>query len=374
MASNKKAGKGSASDRAPRPRAKGTMTGAGAKKKLSAPAKRAGGSGTRSGKARPPRAGAKTAVPAGKTAVPVPAEKKAGPAGRSRVVRGKAARTAPAAPRRTGKAVAPAVRPAVARGRGAAVSARRKPAVIRKTEVEQPRPEAGLSEEDAIRSAKYTPRDLPPRLFEEERFLFPESYGVNRVRLLVRDPEWLFAYWDVSPAGMKEMGKSLGERTLAVSRLTLRITDPVSGGSSDVLLPPGARWWYVRADSTPRSYKAELGLTLPSGEFRRFAESNTVITPRVGPSPHRATKRMSYSQPGAFPLDPASAAGLEDARTAGSAPGPWSAPSIDGASGQGAPSPSAAGDPKKGGASDAFKPGGASDAFQPGGASDVHRR
>ena len=54
-----------------------------------------------------------------------------------------------------------------------------------------------------IRSAKYLPRDLPKRLFEEERFLFPESYGVNRVRLLVRDPEWVFAYWDVSPETMK---------------------------------------------------------------------------------------------------------------------------------------------------------------------------
>lgn len=228
----------------------------------------------------------------------------------------------------------------------------------------QPATDSLLSEEETIRSAKYLPRELPPRLFEEERFLFPETYGVNRVRLLVRDPEWLFAYWDVNPASMKEMGKTLGERTLAVSRLTLRIADPVSGGSSDILLPAGARWWYVRTDSTPRSYRAELGLTLPSGEFRPLAESNTVVTPRVGPSPQRVTRRMTYPQAGHMSVDAASVIDLDDPRSGGGAAGPWNAPSIDATKGPHSGTPDAAANPK----------GGASDAYRPGGASDVHRR
>jgi hypothetical protein len=265
-----------------------------------------------------------------------------------------------------------AARPAGAGSRGSAAprakTAGRRPSAGSPKSSEgsrPPSPETGLSEEDAIRSAKYTPRDLPPRLFEEERFLFPETYGLNRVRLLVRDPEWLFAYWDVSPAAMKELAKSLGERTLAVSRLTLRITDPVSGGSSDVLLPAGARWWYVRADSTPRSYKAELGLTLPSGEYRRISESNTVVTPRVGPSPQPATRRMSYGQAGALPADAGGEVSL-DTRGTPPPPGPWRAPSIDGTAADASPS----GQTGRG-----TRPkGGASDAFQPGGASDVHRR
>jgi hypothetical protein len=227
-------------------------------------------------------------------------------------------------------------------------------------------PEASaLSEEDAIRSAKYLPRDLPPRLFEEERFLFPESYGVNRVRLLVKDPEWLFAYWDVNPASLGDLGHGLGERALALSRLTLRIKDPVHGGSSDILLPPGARWWYVRGDSAPRSYRAELGVTLPSGEFRRLAESNTVVTPRVGPSSQKATRRITYSQVPAMPPPAPGAAEWDEMRTAvGQAVGPWQGPSGDGLR----PGTGASGEPAPAG------PGGASDAFRPGGASDVFRR
>jgi hypothetical protein len=224
----------------------------------------------------------------------------------------------------------------------------------------------GLSEEDQIRSAKYLPRDLPKRLFEEERFLFPESYGVNRVRLLVRDPEWIFAYWDVSPETMKGLARSLGERALALSRLTLRVLDPVSGGMSDILLPPGARWWYIRTDVARRTYRAEIGITLPSGEFRQLAESNAVVTPRVGPSRERAQRRLSYRSAGELPPEDAAAAGVAE-READLASEPWVAEGDEAA--------------ERGGASDRFHPAGggradrpgASDAFRPG-ASDTHRR
>jgi len=262
-----------------------------------------------------------------------------------------------AAPKAAPKKVAPPRRStSAARGRAAL------PKPPGRDELVPPPLLPGLSEEDTIRSAKYLPRDLPPRLFEEERFLFPETYGIDRVRLLVRDPEWLFAYWDVNPKSVDDLKRSVGERAAAVARLTLRISDPVSGGTSDVLLPPGARWWYVRTDSARRSYRAELGFTLASGEFRSLATSNTVTAPRVGPSPQRATRRLSYRQAGEIPPEAAAAASLEERRT-GSARGPWNGPQVDGAS---TPSQSPTSAPGE--------YGGASDAFRPGGASDTHRR
>jgi len=283
------------------------------------------------------------------------ANKKAAIAPRARAQKGKGRGATPGLPakqmktRKTTAArkAAAAPRGRTPRGRGAELVA------------EPPHAVAGLSEEDQIRAAKYLPRELPKRLFEEERFLFPESYGQNRVRLLVRDPEWIFAYWDVKPESLEQLAKSLGERALALSRLTLRVVDPVSGGSSDILLPPGARWWYVRTDAARRTYRAELGITLPSGQFRKLAESNTVVTPRVGPSPERARRRMSYRAAGE--LAPAEAAlALRAEREANLAAEPWVAESIDGAAG----APGAKGRTPRGGASDAFRPGGASDAFK----------
>ena len=280
------------------------------------------------------------------------ARKPAVRAAASRVAKPKASKPAAAGRKAAGKKPA-APRSRAPRGRVAVLAA------------QAPRAVPGLSEEDQIRAAKFLPRELPKRLFEEERFLFPESYGQNRIRLLVRDPEWIFAYWDVKPESLAELAKSLGERALALSRLTLRVVDPVSGGSSDILLPPGARWWYVRTDAARRTYRAELGVTLPSGQFRRLAESNTVVTPRVGPSAERARRRMSYRAAGELaPAD--AAAAIETEREADLASEPWAAASVDGAAAAAASAaaPGEKGGTPRGGASDAFRPGGASDSFR----------
>jgi len=213
--------------------------------------------------------------------------------------------------------------------RASTVEGRRQPTpprpLVKSTPVaEPPRPASGLSDEERIESAKYLTRPAPRRVFEEERFLFPETYGVDRVRLLVKDPEWLFAYWDLSGRAVDTLRKELGERGVALTRLTLRIVDPAHGGASVILLPYGARAWYVRADSQPRSYRALLGWTLPSGAFRLLAESNVVTTPRSGPSADVARRRVRYNAP----LHEIEAAmpGIAESN-----PGPWRMEPIDAA-------------------------------------------
>lgn len=199
-----------------------------------------------------------------------------------------------------------------------------------------------LTEEEQIESAKYLQPSTAKRVFEDERFLFPESYGMDRVRLLVKDPEWLFAYWDLSPQSVSTLRRELGERGLALTRLTLRITDPGHGGTSIILLPYGARAWYVHADKASRSYRALLGWTLPSGQFRTLAESNLVSTPRTGPSPDAAHRRLPYTAPLA---EVRAALGADVEKN----PGPWSTEPFD----ADAPIGSRR---RRGGASDAFRP------------------
>ena len=199
-----------------------------------------------------------------------------------------------------------------------------------------------LTEEEQIESAKYLQPSTAKRVFEDERFLFPESYGMDRVRLLVKDPEWLFAYWDLSPQSVSTLRRELGERGLALTRLTLRITDPGHGGTSIILLPYGARAWYVHADKASRSYRALLGWTLPSGQFRTLAESNLVSTPRTGPSPDAAHRRLPYNAPLA---EVRAALGADVEKN----PGPWSTEPFDADAPIGSRK-------RRGGASDAFRP------------------
>jgi hypothetical protein len=284
----------------------------------------------------------------------------------------------PAAAKPAAKPKAPAARKTAARAAAPMAPAPRAPR--RKAAAATPRvsaplpppadlPEAAVTEEERIESAKYLPRERPARAFEEDRFLFPETYGENRVRLLVKDPQWLFAHWDVSPESLTELRREVGERTAALSRLTLRIQDPQHGGRSVILLPEGVRTWYVKADDTPRAYRAELGITLPSGEFRKLAESNTVRTPWVGPSGERAERRVRFDgtplqRPMGLRPGAAAAAAAADplpapARVA--EPGPWT------------PEPPTHVGHETGAPPSESKPaGGASPGL--GGASDVYRR
>jgi hypothetical protein len=152
---------------------------------------------------------------------------------------------------------------------------------------------------------------------------------------------------------------------MALARLSLRVSDPEQGGSTDILLPAGARWWYVRTDSAARSYRAELGVILPSGEFRRLAESNVVTTPRVGPSSASARRKVRYRKGGHADVlgEAEDALGGGPRPDPGRAVGPWTAPPFDAAASSSGARPE--GRPARGGASDSFRPGGAS---------DVHRR
>jgi hypothetical protein len=224
---------------------------------------------------------------------------------------------------------------------------------------------ARLTEEERIEDAKYQPRDVPKRLFQEDRFLFPETYGFTRIRLLVKDPEWVFVHWDVDAKTLAALRAELGERSLALTRMTLRIVDAEHGGGKTILLPPGARSWYVRTDAHgPRSYRAELGLTLPSGEFRTLAQSNTVVPPRVGPSPERATQKRRFTRAGTSRPRAAAKGAVQAAPVAKAeaAAAPWR-PTLERSDGGQALGVSGTGHEES-------RPGGVAR----GGASDVHRR
>jgi hypothetical protein len=140
------------------------------------------------------------------------------------------------------------------------------------------------------------------------------------------------------------------------------------GPGGAIVLPEGARSWYLRAVPGHASYRVELGLTLPSGEYRPLATSNAVSTPRMGPSPDKATRRASYrlaakvppsavldstasasasTAAGAWPAGAASAGAATGAPEGRKSPGPVEAPPVSATE----PAPG----PEPGGASDLFR-------------------
>lgn len=113
--------------------------------------------------------------------------------------------------------------------------------------------------------------------------------------LLARDPEWLFAHWSVDPDVIRSLGEELGERVAALATLTLRIQDPVNGGSREHLVARDARSCWLHTDPRRRPYRAELGLTLPSGEYRPLAGSDAVVPPGA-PATHEVARVVRYHE------------------------------------------------------------------------------
>ena len=95
----------------------------------------------------------------------------------------------------------------------------------------------------------------------------PQSYAENRIVALVRDPEYIFTYWDVE-----------SRVRVAGSDLVVRVHSLSEGGSYDIQSGSDTDNWYLRV--TPnRVYQFELYEKLPSGELGLLASSSEVTTP-----------------------------------------------------------------------------------------------
>ena len=122
--------------------------------------------------------------------------------------------------------------------------------------------------------------------FAEARFPLPASYNETKVTLLICDPYWLYAYWDLSRETKEQMKRDYGDWEKAPLRLRLWEEQASGCGEPvffDTSLHTSTNNWYLNV-RPHRRYTAELGYLSPAGEFISLARSNTVTTPRATPS------------------------------------------------------------------------------------------
>jgi hypothetical protein len=149
----------------------------------------------------------------------------------------------------------------------------------------------GAPAPDPVSSAPTQAPEAGPWL--EERVNLPFSYGVDRIVLMVRDPQWLFTYWDISGSTWEEIQRRGLHEPGAGWRRVLRLHD-VTGttgaelGShtlrADIEVTRDAVDWYFQSPHSDRDYVVEFGYLSASGEFFRIAVSNVIAAPRAVPS------------------------------------------------------------------------------------------
>ncbi len=115
----------------------------------------------------------------------------------------------------------------------------------------------------------------------------PGAYGEDYIVLLTRDPSWLFAYWEITPAAWSRVKGDLQDDEC---RTVLRIyqLDPKAHAPQayfDITVQPFSHAWYIQTGKRGGSYQAGIGIRTPDGSFREISRSNIVTAPRGTVSP-----------------------------------------------------------------------------------------
>ena len=113
--------------------------------------------------------------------------------------------------------------------------------------------------------------------------------GKDRLVLMVRDPYWLHAYWELTRASIERAQAALGQHWHG-ARPVLRLSEVLRDGSTcssrrvvrDVPIHGGVNNWYLDVQEPPKSYQVEIGYLASGGRFFSVIRSNTVSTPPVG--------------------------------------------------------------------------------------------
>ena len=129
--------------------------------------------------------------------------------------------------------------------------------------------------------------NLERRSSKGEALHFPEEYELDRCRVMARDPYWIHAYWDLSPATLERLYEEVRVDP-SEWRIVLRVhSHPMESafagaqpaGFFDVEVGDSARSWYVHVGIPQRMYRVEVGIGMPDGSFHSLVHSNKVVTP-----------------------------------------------------------------------------------------------
>lgn len=138
-----------------------------------------------------------------------------------------------------------------------------------------------------IRAKLARSRDLALRIGDNA-----DPAGVrDRLVVLVRDPYWLQAYWELSRTSIERARVAMGQNWHA-ARPMLCLHEIASDGTNlgahcvvrHIEVHGGVNTWYVDVKDPPKTYQMEIGYQAPGGKFYSLARSNVVSTPQSAPT------------------------------------------------------------------------------------------
>jgi uncharacterized protein len=114
----------------------------------------------------------------------------------------------------------------------------------------------------------------------------PGGYAESKIVLLPRDPQWAYAYWDITAEHKQELraqgGQQLALRLYDVTDINMAAQSPHS--IQEYPLDEMAREWYLSIPVSDREYLLDIGFRCADGRWLVLARSAEVRIPPVYPS------------------------------------------------------------------------------------------
>ncbi len=114
----------------------------------------------------------------------------------------------------------------------------------------------------------------------------PGGYAESKIVLLPRDPQWAYAYWDITTEHKQELraqgGQQLALRLYDVTDINMGVQSPHS--IQEYPLDEMAREWYLSIPVSDREYLLDIGFRCADGRWLVLARSAEIRIPPVYPS------------------------------------------------------------------------------------------
>ncbi len=110
----------------------------------------------------------------------------------------------------------------------------------------------------------------------------------DRIVLVVRDPFWLHAYWEVTRRSVQRAKAALADAwynakpVLRLLELNGDVASAVENVIREIPIHGGVKNWYVDVHDPPKSFRIALGYLTADDRFHLIATSNEVTTPATG--------------------------------------------------------------------------------------------
>jgi len=158
-----------------------------------------------------------------------------------------------------------------------------------------------MDAQEAVEAAKFeVGNSFDPEVLasvDDELTDLPSGYGQPCIVLMPRDPQWAYAYWDISN-DKKELLRTQGGQQLAlriydVTDININYESPHS--MQEYPCDELAREWYIPIPISDRIYVVDIGYRCADGRWLILARSAPVTIPPIYPSDWVEDRFMTVS-------------------------------------------------------------------------------